>query len=131
MSLRCLLAASLFLFPTALPVAAQLDAEMDAPTAMPIDDTSAALRGYGKIHLTESQEKGCTIWKFEPIDQANTKTAVAKFLADLNLSPGVTTGTIDASPTIHLPTTTVPGGAVYTGFLLGDTGTVDYWEEAW
>jgi hypothetical protein len=127
-TLRGLLFVSLSLFSLALRAAESgtppLDSEMDgAAQTAPLNDTSAALRGYGKIHLTTSQEKGCTVWKFEATSAANAETTTGKFLADLNLSPGVTTGTLEINGATF-PTTTVPGGAVYTGFVSGQEGHV-------
>jgi hypothetical protein len=122
-TLRLLLVASLSFF-TFLPRAlAQLDSEMDAPLTIPLDDTSAALRGYGKIHLSETHRNGVTMWKFEATSEANAQTAVGKFLADLNLSPAVTTDTMETAG-LKFPIITVPGGAAYTGFVEGTTGYV-------
>ena len=121
-SLRVLLVASLVLSTFATHALAQLDSEMDTPMASPLDDTSAALRGYGKIHLSESQEKGCTVWKFEATSAANAETTVGKFLADLNLSPDATVGTLSIGG--GFTEVTVPGGAVYTGYTEGSTGYV-------
>jgi hypothetical protein len=123
MPLRVLIAASLSLFTLAGSALAQLDSQIDAPLPSPIDDTSATLRGYGKIHLTESQKNGVTIWKFEATSATNAAAAAGKFLADLNLSPDVTTGTLEANGK-GLPLVTVPGGGAYTGYVAGSTGYV-------
>ena len=93
------------------------------PAKMGMNDTSAVLRGYGKIHLTSHQEKDCTVWKMEATSATNASTTAGKFLADLNLSPEVTVGTLDVNGK-SFPLTTVPGGAVYTGFVSDKTGYV-------
>jgi hypothetical protein len=120
---RLLLAGSLTLFTLGRTAWAQLDAQMDTPMATPLNDTSATLRGYGKIHLTQSQEKGCTVWKFEATSPVNASTVTGKFLADLNLSPGVTVANLDGLGP-NFPVTTVPGGGIYTGYVKGSTGYV-------
>lgn len=121
MSLRALLALSISLITFAGSARAQLDSQIDAPMKMPVDDTSAALRGYGKIHLTQSLKNGVTTWKFEATSETNAQTAVAKFLADLNLSPEVTADKLGVH---NFPLVTVPGGAAYTGYTGGSTGYV-------
>jgi hypothetical protein len=121
-SLRVLFLVSLVLSTFGPRALAQLDSQVDSPMAGPLDDTSAALRGYGKIHLSESQEKGCTIWKFEATSADNAQTAVGKFLADLNLSPDVTVGTLSIGG--GFIEVTIPGGAVYTGYTVGAIGYV-------
>jgi hypothetical protein len=100
------------------PVSAQ-----NEPAAGNLDDTSDTLRGYGKIHLTSSQEKDCKVWKMEATSATNASTVAGKFLADLNLSPQVTTGKLDVNGK-SFSSTTVPGGAIYTGFVTGNTGYV-------
>ena len=110
---------SAFVLTSALVFAATQNASKPAG----MNDTSAALRGYGKIHLTSSQEKGCTVWKFEATSATNASTTAGKFLADLNLSPGVTVRTLDVNGK-SFSLTTVPGGAVYTGYVDGSTGYV-------
>jgi hypothetical protein len=127
-SLRVLLAASLVLSTFAPRALAQLDSEMDVPMASPLNDTSAALRGYGKIHLTETSKNGATIWKLEATSPTNAATVVGKFLADLDLSPGVTS--VDAANShnavhgIDTPLITVPGNGVYSGYVIGSVGYV-------
>ena len=121
--LRVLFVASLVLSTFAPRALAQLDSEMDAPMKSPLEDTSAALRGYGKIHLSESQAKGCTVWKFESTSEANAETTIGKFLADLNLSPDVTIDSLDNHGQ-SFQLVTVPGGAVYSGYAAGSTGYV-------
>lgn len=125
-TLRVLFLVSFSLLPVSLRAAPQepLDSEMDgAPATGPLDDTSATLRGYGKIHLATSQEKGCTAWEFQATSAANAETTTGKFLADLDLSPDVTTGTLDVGGK-SFPLVTVPGGATYTGYVTGSTGHV-------
>jgi hypothetical protein len=90
-------------------------------TDTPTGDTSAVLRGYGQITLSHDDAK--SEWTFAATSAANATTTVAKFLADLNLSPGVTTGTVDVGgKTVGI--TTVPGGLVYAGYVEGTTGHV-------
>jgi hypothetical protein len=90
-------------------------------TDTPTGNSSAALRGYGQ--LTLSHADGKTEWTFAATSAKNATTTVAKFLADLNLSPGVTTGTIDVGGK-SVGITTVPGGLVYAGYVEGSTGHV-------
>jgi hypothetical protein len=98
-------------------------AQTNPPTNAAINDTSAQLRGYGKIHLTSRQQNGCTLWTFEATSATNASTTAGKFLADLDLSPGVVTGTLDVQgKPLHL--VTVPGGKLYTGYASGNTGYV-------
>ena len=94
-----------------------------SPGKCGLNDTSAALRGYGRIHITSSQEKDCQVWRLEASSSANASIATGKFLADLNLSPGVVTGTLEVNGK-SFPSVSVPGGAVYTGFAAGKTGYV-------
>ena len=86
----------------------------------PTGDTSAVLRGYGKIKLSR---QGDNQWTFVATSTKNATTVVAKFLADLNLSPDVTTGTLDVGGK-SFKTTTVPGGLIYTGYVEGENGHV-------
>ena len=90
-------------------------------TDTPVGDTSAALRGYGQLKL--SKVAGKDEWTFEATSATNATTTVGKFLADLNLSPGVTTGTLDVGGK-KFNTTTIPGGLIYSGYVQGNTGHV-------
>ena len=111
-----LLGATLF----SLPVVAQDDPSTGTGV---LNETSAVLRGYGQIHITAHGEKDCRVWQMDATSNVNACTAAGKFLADLNLSPGVTTGTFEVGAR-SFPSVTVPGGATYTGFAVGRTGYV-------
>ena len=87
----------------------------------PVGDVSAALRGYGKLKLT--RVPGKDEWVFEATSAKNATTTVGKFLADLNLSPGVTTGTLAVGGK-SFKTTTIPGGLIYSGYVEGERGHV-------
>jgi len=84
-------------------------------------NTSAVLRGYGKIKFSRVADQDH--WTFEATNAKNAATTVGKFLADLNLSPGVTTGALAVSGK-SFQTVTVPGGLVYSGYVEGETGHV-------
>ena len=94
-------------------------------------DASGVLRGYGKVQVTSQEisggrgrrKKEYQVRQFEASSPENASTVTGKYLADLNLSPGVTTGTLAAAGKAF-PLVTVPGGAVYTGFASGNTGYV-------
>jgi hypothetical protein len=89
-------------------------------TDTPTGDSSLALRGYGKLTLSHPSPGE---WVFAATSATNASTTVGKFLADLNLSPDVTVGTVAVGgKTFHV--TTVPGGLTYTGYVSGDTGHV-------
>jgi len=94
---------------------------ISAAADTPMGDVSAVLRGYGKVKL--HRVAGKDEWIFEATSAENAVTMVSKFLADLNLSPGVTTGTLEVAGK-GFKTTAIPGGFVYTGYVEGEIGHV-------
>jgi hypothetical protein len=90
-----------------------------AATDTPVGDTSLTLRGYGRLKVSRADNA----WTFEATSPVNAATTVGKFLADLNLSPGVTVAPLDVNG-LTFQMTTVPGGLCYTGYVTGSTGHV-------
>ncbi|MDR1145741.1 MAG: beta-galactosidase trimerization domain-containing protein [Verrucomicrobiales bacterium] len=85
------------------------------------------LRGYGTLGVTlqEVRTDGGTVsvFRFDADSHEHAVTTAGKFLADLDLSPGVTKGTLTVRGH-EVPTVTVVGGAVYAGFVYRQTGCV-------
>jgi hypothetical protein len=82
------------------------------------------LRGYGRVTATFQElvtpdgKSGVLVTHFATEREANAVTVLAKCLADLTLSPGVTvdTLTVNGRPYRRI---TVDGGQVYVGVVLG------------
>ena len=85
------------------------------------------LRGFGEVSAVFQKDelKGGAprILRFEADSAEHAVTTVGKFLADLDLSPGVSKNvrTIAGKP---FSIVSVTGGSVYTGFVSGKTGYV-------
>lgn len=111
--------------------------EPKAPTAQSAKEEAlpaVRLRGYGEVapfysELTLEGGAKATVLRFDTDSDVNAATAAGKFLADLDLSPGVTKGEL-AVKDAKYRLVTVAGGSVYTGFAAGKSGYVIFAESA-
>jgi hypothetical protein len=90
-------------------------------------DRPEVLRAFGKVDVTLNQLTSgnlqAELYTLDATSPENATTVTGKFLADLDLSPGVDKDTLDANgKTFRI--VDVPGGSVYTGFVLGRTAYI-------
>lgn len=86
----------------------------------------STLRGYGKVAVEFQGDEGSgtvRAFRFDAEDEKHAALMVGKFLADLDLSPGVSKSSRRIGGK-SFPVVMVQGGSVYTGFILGHTGRV-------
>jgi hypothetical protein len=90
-------------------------------------DRPEVLRGFGKatvfLNQLSSDDITAGLYVLESSSAENASTAAGKFLADLDLSPGVRKDVLTVGGK-KFPLVTVPGGSVYTGLILGDTAYI-------
>ena len=86
--------------------------------------TSKVLRAFGKVENsfreTSAGDAKIEIYTLKCTSPENASTTAGKFLADLDLSPGVEKDKLEVNG-MKFPLVTVPGGSVYSGFITGNT----------